>query len=87
MHMAAVLERGFNEDFWLSRTASTCAVQPTSLLQGDEPLLMVKVAALAEALRTGTTTIVEIAGGIKRTVPDAGGQRAALRVRRVCRRR
>src|SRR5713226_3230347 len=39
------------------------AVQPTSLLQGEENTLMVTVAAL-EAIRTGTTTIVENAGGI-----------------------
>src|SRR5713226_6789534 len=61
-HMAAVLARGFNEDFGFPNSARL-AVQPTSLLQGEENTLMVTVAAL-EAIRTGTTTIVENAGGI-----------------------
>ena len=64
-HMAAVLARGFNEDFGFPNSARL-AVQPTSLLQGDEGTLMVSVAAL-EAIRTGTTTIVENTGGIGRT--------------------
>jgi 5-methylthioadenosine/S-adenosylhomocysteine deaminase len=68
-HMAAVLARGFNEDFGFPNSARL-AVQPTSLLQGEENTLMVTVAAL-EAIRTGTTTIVENAGGI-------GGSAAAL---------
>jgi 5-methylthioadenosine/S-adenosylhomocysteine deaminase len=61
-HMAAVLARGFNEDFGFPNSARL-AVQPTSLLRGEENTLMVTVAAL-EAIRTGTTTIVENAGGI-----------------------
>src|SRR3989449_807825 len=64
-HMAAVLARGFNEDFGFPNSARL-AVQPTSLLQGEENTLMVTVAAL-EAIRTGTTTIVENAGGISRS--------------------
>jgi cytosine/adenosine deaminase-related metal-dependent hydrolase len=40
-------------------------VQPGSLLQGDEATLMVTVGAL-EAIRTGTTTIVENSSGIAR---------------------
>jgi len=56
-HMAAVLARGFNEDFGFPNSARL-AVQPTSLLQGEEGTLMVTLAAL-EAIRTGTTTIVE----------------------------
>jgi 5-methylthioadenosine/S-adenosylhomocysteine deaminase len=64
-HMAAVLARGFNEDFGFPNSARL-RVQPTSLLQGDENSLMVTVAAL-EAIRTGTTTIVENAGGIGRS--------------------
>jgi 5-methylthioadenosine/S-adenosylhomocysteine deaminase len=62
--MAAVLERGFNEDFGFPNSAHL-AVQPASLLKGDEGALMVAVAAL-EAIRTGTTTIVENVGGIAR---------------------
>ncbi len=61
-HMAAVLARGFNEDFGFPNSARL-AIQPASLLQGEENTLMVTVAAL-EAIRTGTTTIVENAGGI-----------------------
>src|SRR5882672_9604358 len=60
-HMAAVLARGFNEDFGFPNSARL-ATQPASLLQGEENTLMVSVAAL-EAIRTGTTTIVENAGG------------------------
>ena len=64
-HMAAVLARGFNEDFGFPNSARLI-IQPTSLLQGEENTLMVTVAAL-EAIRTGTTTIVENAGGIARS--------------------
>jgi len=63
-HMEAVLARGFNEDFGFPNSARL-AVQPASLLQGEENTLMVTVAAL-EAIRTGTTTIVQNAGGIGR---------------------
>ena len=63
-HMNAVLQRGFNEDFGFPNSAKL-AVQPGSLLQGEEATLMVTVAAL-EAIRTGTTTFVENAGGIGR---------------------
>ena len=62
MHLAATLQRGFNEDFGFPNSAHL-AVQPASLLQGEEGTLMVAVGAL-EAIRTGTTTIVENAGGI-----------------------
>jgi len=63
-HLAATLERGFNEDFGFPNSARP-AVRPGSLLQGDEATLMVSVGAL-EAIRTGTTTIVENSGGIGR---------------------
>src|SRR2546425_4431505 len=66
-HMAAVLQRGFNEDFGFPNSARL-AIQPASLLQGEEATLMIKVAAL-EAIRTGTTTIVENSGGIGRIAP------------------
>jgi cytosine/adenosine deaminase-related metal-dependent hydrolase len=61
-HMAAVLARGFNEDFGFPNSARL-AISPNSLLQGEEATLMVTVAAL-EAIRTGTTTIVENVGNI-----------------------
>ncbi len=63
-HLAATLARGFNEDFGFPNSARL-AVQPASLLQGDEATLMVTIGAL-EAIRTGTTTIVENSGGIAR---------------------
>src|SRR5437762_2048591 len=64
-HLAATLARGFNEDFGFPNSARL-AIQPTSLLQGEEATLMVTIGAL-EALRTGTTTIVENAGGIDKS--------------------
>jgi 5-methylthioadenosine/S-adenosylhomocysteine deaminase len=64
-HMDAVLERGFNEDFGFPNSARL-AIRPASLLRGEESTLMVTVAAL-EAIRTGTTTIVQNAGGISRS--------------------
>ena len=63
-HLAATLERGFNEDFGFPNSARL-AMRPASLLQGDEATLMVTVGAL-EAIRSGTTTIVENSGGIAR---------------------
>jgi len=63
-HLAATLARGFNEDFGFPNSARL-AIQPNSLLQGEEATLMVSVGAL-EAIRTGTTTIVENSAGIAR---------------------
>ena len=63
--MAAVLARGFNEDFGFPNSARL-SVRPNSLLEGEEATLMVTVAAL-EAIRTGTTTIVENTGNISRS--------------------
>jgi 5-methylthioadenosine/S-adenosylhomocysteine deaminase len=64
-HLAATLERGFNEDFGFPNSARL-TVRPGSLLQGEEGTLMVTIGAL-EALKTGTTTIVENTGGIARS--------------------
>lgn len=61
-HLAATLERGFNEDFGFPNSARL-AVQPDSLLSREEETLMVSIGAL-EAIRTGTTTIVENVSGI-----------------------
>ncbi len=63
-HMGAVVARGFNEDFGFPNSAGL-AISPGSLLQGEERTLMVMVAAL-EAIRSGTTTIVENVGNIQR---------------------
>jgi cytosine/adenosine deaminase-related metal-dependent hydrolase len=62
MHMSAVIQRGYNEDFGFPNTARL-AVSPASGLQDGERDLFIQVAAL-EAIRTGTTTIVEMVGGI-----------------------
>jgi cytosine/adenosine deaminase-related metal-dependent hydrolase len=64
-HLAATLARGFNEDFGFPNSARL-AIQPTSLLQGEEGTLMVTIGAL-EAIKTGTTTMVENSGGIGRS--------------------
>jgi 5-methylthioadenosine/S-adenosylhomocysteine deaminase len=64
-HLAQTLARGFNEDFGFPNSARL-AIQPASLLQGEEGTLMVTIGAL-EAIRTGTTTIVENSGGIGRS--------------------
>jgi 5-methylthioadenosine/S-adenosylhomocysteine deaminase len=63
-HMGAVLERGFNEDFGFPNSVRL-GTQPGRLLQGEEATLMVTVAAL-EAIRSGSTTIVENTGNIAR---------------------
>ena len=63
-HLAQTLGRGFNEDFGFPNSARL-AVQPTSLLQGEEGTLMAVIGAL-EGIRTGTTTLVENTGGIAR---------------------
>ena len=64
-HLAATLARGFNEDFGFPNSASL-AIQPASLLSGEEATLMVTVGAL-ECIRSGTTTVVENASGISRS--------------------
>jgi 5-methylthioadenosine/S-adenosylhomocysteine deaminase len=61
-HLAATLARGFNEDFGFPNSAKL-AVQPNSLLQPGEATLMVTIGAL-EAIKTGTTTLVEMSSGI-----------------------
>ena len=61
-HMAATIARGFNEDYGFPNS-SNLAVWPRSLLKGDEKALMVAIAAL-EAIKTGTTSIVENTSGI-----------------------
>lgn len=70
-HLEQTLARGFNEDFGFPNSARL-AVQPASLLQGEEAVLMVTVGAL-EAIRTGTTTIVENTGGIGRSAAALAG--------------
>ncbi len=64
-HLAATLARGFNEDFGFPNSARL-AIQPASLLSGEEATLMVSVGAL-ECIRSGTTTVVENSSGISRS--------------------
>jgi 5-methylthioadenosine/S-adenosylhomocysteine deaminase len=66
-HLGATLQRGFNEDFGFPNSARL-AVSPGSLLQGEESTLMYTIGAL-EAIRTGTTTMVEFSSNIARHVP------------------
>jgi 5-methylthioadenosine/S-adenosylhomocysteine deaminase len=61
-HLGQTLGRGFNEDFGFPNSAKL-AVQPNSLLQAGEATLMATIGAL-EAIRTGTTTLVEMSSGI-----------------------
>jgi cytosine/adenosine deaminase-related metal-dependent hydrolase len=61
-HLGQTIARGFNEDFGFPNNARL-AIQPASLLSKDEATLMVTIGAL-EAIRSGTTTIVENASGI-----------------------
>jgi len=63
--------RGFNEDFGFPNSAHL-KIQPHSLLRDDENTLMVQVAAL-EAIRTGTTTIVENVGNIAKEAAALAG--------------
>ena len=70
-HAAQTLGRGFNEDFGFPNSARL-AVQPGSLLQGEEATLMATIGAL-EAIRTGTTTLVEMSSGIARHAAALSG--------------
>ncbi len=63
MHMMQVIDRGFNEDFGFPNSVRL-SPSPQSLLSADERQLMMQVAAL-EAIRTGTTTIVENVSNIR----------------------
>ncbi len=61
-HLAATIERGFNEDFGFPNSAKL-NVQPSSLLSAEETALMITVGAL-EGIRSGSTTIVQSASNI-----------------------
>ncbi len=63
-HLSATIERGFNEDFGFPNNLKL-AVQPNSLLAPEERVLM-SVIGMLEAMKTGTTTIIENVGGIAR---------------------
>lgn len=61
-HMAATIARGFNEDYGFPNS-SNLSVWPRQLISAEEKALMVAIAAL-EAIKTGTTAIVENTSGI-----------------------
>ena len=65
-HLAQAISRGFNEDFGFPNSYKL-PVSPTSLMSREENTLMAVVAAI-EAIRTGSTTVVENVGGI---LPEA----------------
>jgi cytosine/adenosine deaminase-related metal-dependent hydrolase len=66
-HLTATLERGFNEDFGFPN-ASHPAISPTSLLKGDEKSLMAQIGVL-EAIKSGTTSLVQNEAGISAYAP------------------
>ncbi len=61
-HLAQTLSRGFNEDFGFPNSFQL-AFSPASRLSREESTLMAVVGAI-EAIRTGSTTVVENVGGI-----------------------
>lgn len=67
-HLAQTLSRGFNEDFGFPNSYRL-AVQPTSLVSREEATLMAVVGAI-EAIRTGSTTVVENVGGTASTAAE-----------------
>lgn len=64
-HLGAAIARGFNEDFGFPNSYKL-AVSPGSLVSREEDTLMAVVAAL-EAIKTGSTTVVENVGNIAPT--------------------
>jgi len=60
----ATVAHGFNEDFGFPNNL-TLPVSPNSLLSPDERVL-ISVAGMLEAMKTGTTTIIENVGDIER---------------------
>lgn len=64
-HLAQTLSRGFNEDFGFPNSYKL-AVSPTSLVSREEATLMAVVGAI-EAIKTGSTCVVENVGGTAAT--------------------
>jgi 5-methylthioadenosine/S-adenosylhomocysteine deaminase len=64
-HLAQTLARGFNEDYGFPNSYRL-AVQTSSLISQEEATLMAVVGAV-EAIRTGSTTVVENVGGTATT--------------------
>jgi 5-methylthioadenosine/S-adenosylhomocysteine deaminase len=70
-HLAQTLSRGFNEDFGFPNSYRL-PVSPTSLVLREEATLMAVVGAL-EAIKTGSTTVVENVGGTMSTASALAG--------------
>jgi cytosine/adenosine deaminase-related metal-dependent hydrolase len=64
-HLGQTLARGYNEDYGFPNSYRL-AVQPTSLVSREEATLMTVVGAI-EAIKTGSTTVVENVGGTMNT--------------------
>jgi 5-methylthioadenosine/S-adenosylhomocysteine deaminase len=69
-HLGATIARGFNEDFGFPNSYRL-PVQPGRLLSREEDTLMAVVGAL-EAIKTGSTTVVENVGNIAPTADQLG---------------
>ncbi len=63
-HLAQALDKGFNEDFGFPNSLDL-PVRPAQLITAEEATIMSMVGAL-EALRGGTTTVVQNVGNIAR---------------------
>jgi len=70
-HLAQALDKGFNEDFGFPNSLNL-PVGPFSLISEEEATLMSMVGAL-EALRGGTTTVVQNVGNIARDAEALAG--------------
>jgi 5-methylthioadenosine/S-adenosylhomocysteine deaminase len=67
-HLSQTLSRGFNEDFGFPNSYKL-AVNPGSLLSREEHTLMAVVGAI-EAIKTGSTCVVENVGGTAATASE-----------------
>lgn len=67
-HLNATIARGYNEDYGFPNS-NRLAVSPNSLMSREENTLMAVVGAL-EAMRSGATTVIQVAGNIGTTAPD-----------------
>jgi 5-methylthioadenosine/S-adenosylhomocysteine deaminase len=67
-HLGQTLSRGFNEDFGFPNSYKL-AVNPGSLLSREESTLMAVVGAI-EAIKTGSTCVVENVGGTAATASE-----------------
>ena len=67
-HLGATIARGFNEDFGFPNS-NRLAIEPNTLMSREEATLMAVVGAV-EAIRTGSTTVVENVSGTASTAAE-----------------